>query len=129
MTKVQHVAVWVKDLEIIRQFYEKYFKATSSEKYINPVKKFSSYILSFENGGAIEIMNHPDILDVKNITSEYMGWAHIAIGVGSKENVLCLTDTLRGDGFQIVGEPRTTGDGFFESVVLDPEGNRVEITV
>jgi len=129
MTKIQHVALWVNDLEHVRQFYEKYFSAASGDKYTNPVKEFSSYILSFKNGGAIEIMNRPNIEDIKNGIEEYMGWAHIAIGVGSRENVMSITETLRNDGYHIIGEPRTTGDGFFESVVLDPEGNRVEITI
>jgi lactoylglutathione lyase len=129
MTNIQHVAIWVKHLEGIRQFYEKYFKAESNEKYINPTKGFSSYMLSFKGGGALEIMNRDDIKPVKDPDAEHLGWAHIAIGVGSREKVLELTEALREDGYKIVGEPRTTGDGFFESVVLDPEGNRVEITI
>jgi lactoylglutathione lyase len=129
MTKIQHVAIWVEDLEKSRRFYEKYFNASAGEKYTNPGKKFSSYILSFKQGGALEIMNRPDIQYLKKKANEYMGWAHIAIGVGSKEKVLSLTESLRDDGYQIIGEPRTTGDGFFESVVLDPEDNRVEITL
>ena len=129
MTKIHHVALWVKDLEKTRQFYEKYFSAVSNEKYSNPIKKFSSYILSFEGGGTLEIMNRPDIQNGKDNSREYLGWAHIAIGVGSKEKVLSLTESLRNDGYNIIGEPRITGDGFFESIVSDPEGNRVEITI
>jgi len=128
MTNIQHVAIWVEDLEGIRQFYTKYFLAGSGEKYTNPTKGFSSYMLSFKGGGALEIMNRHDIKSWKDHKIEYLGWAHIAIGVGSREKVLALTEKLRADGYQIVGEPRTTGDGFFESVVLDAEGNRVEIT-
>ena len=129
MTNIQHVAIWVEHLDGIRQFYEKYFLAESGEKYINLSKGFSSYMLSFKGGGALEIMNRHDIKSLKDHTNEYLGWAHIAIGVGSREKVLELTEKLRGDAFQIVGEPRTTGDGFFESAVLDAEGNRVEITI
>lgn len=129
MTKIQHVAIWVEHLEGIRQFYEKYFMAESSEKYINLTKGFSSYMLSFKGGGVLEIMNRLDIKPVEEPGKEHLGWAHIAIGVGSRDKVLELTEVLRANGFKIVGEPRTTGDGFFESVVLDPEGNRVEITV
>ncbi len=129
MTNIQHVAIWVEHLDGIRHFYEKYFLAESGEKYINPSKGFSSYMLSFKGGGALEIMNRHDIKSLKDHKSEYLGWAHIAIGVGSREKVLELTEKLRADGYQIVGEPRTTGDGFFESVVLDAEGNRVEITI
>lgn len=129
MTNIRHVAIWVQHLEGIRQFYEKYFNADSGEKYFNPAKGFSSYILSFNDGGAIEIMNRHDIKSLKDHKAEYLGWAHIAIGVGSKKSVLELTEKLRADGYRIVGEPRTTGDGFFESVVLDTEGNRIEITI
>jgi len=129
MTKIQHVALWVEDLEKTRIFYEKYFSARSGEKYINPIKKFSSYILTFKDGGALEIMNRPDIRKLKDKTAEYHAWAHISIGVGDKKRVLTLTESLRNDGYKIIGEPRTTGDGFFESVALDPEGNRVEITI
>jgi lactoylglutathione lyase len=129
MANIQHVAIWVQHLEGIRRFYEKYFMAESNEKYINPTKGFSSYMLSFKEGGSLEIMNRHDIKPVKDPEIEHLGWAHIAIGVGSRERVLELTEILRADGNQIVGEPRTTGDGFFESVVLDPEGNRIEITV
>lgn len=129
MTQIQHVAIWVGHLEGIRKFYEKYFLAESGEKYINPTTGFSSYMLSFKGGGTLEIMNRHDIKSLKDLKTEYLGWAHIAIGVGSREKVLELTEKLRKDGYQIVGEPRITGDGFFESVVLDEEGNRVEITV
>ena len=129
MTNIQHVALWVDHLEGIRAFYEKYFMAESNEKYINTTKGFSSYMLSFKGGGVLEIMNRKDVRPVKDPGIEQLGWAHIAIGVGSMEKVLELTETLRADGYKIAGEPRTTGDGFFESVVLDPEGNRVEITV
>ena len=129
MTNIQHVAIWVDHLEGVRHFYEKYFMAVSNEKYINPTKGFSSYMLSFKGGGVLEIMNRHDIKPVRDPDTEHLGWAHIAISVGSREKVLELTETLRGDGYKIVGEPRTTGDGFFESVVLDPEGNRVEITI
>ena len=86
-------------------------------------------MLSFKGGGALEIMNRHDIKSIKDRNTDYLGWAHIAVGVGSREKVLELTEKLRSDGYQIVGEPRTTGDGFFESVVLDEEGNRVEITI
>jgi len=55
--------------------------------------------------------------------------AHLAISVGSKEKVDELTEKLRADGYTVAGNPRLTGDGYYESVVFDPEGNRIEITV
>lgn len=126
--KIEHIAIWTNDLEGIRHFYEKYFQVTAGEKYFNPKKNFESYFLRFEDGARIEIMRKPEIISAeKNITDEFIGLAHFAISVGSKEKVNALTEQLRQDGIQIIGEPRTTGDGYYESVVLDPEGNRIEI--
>ena len=106
-----------------------YFSASSGEKYINTQKKFSSYMLTFNEGGLLEIMHRPDILTIKDGIDEHLGWAHIAIGVGTREKVLEITEMIREEGYQVIGEPRVTGDGFFESLILDPEGNRVEITL
>jgi lactoylglutathione lyase len=126
--RIEHVAIWVKDLEVMRSFYEKYCNATSNEKYHNTKKRFSSYFLSFTDGPRLELMEKPTIKNV-DFNEEYFGLAHFAISVGSKEKVKSLTDALRDDGFTIVGEPRTTGDGYYESLILDPEGNRIEITI
>ena len=125
--KIEHIAIWVIDLEIMRSFYETYFNAVSGEKYVNPIKKFSSYFLSFKEGARLEIMHKPEI----NSTSEiqYTGLVHFAVSVGSKEKVDALTEQLRMNGYSIAGEPRTTGDGYYESVILDPEGNQIEITI
>ncbi len=128
--KIEHIAIWVKDLEEMRAFYEKYFDATSNKKYTNHKKHFHSYFLTFDEGAKLEIMKMPNIPENKNdIYEQFMGLIHFAIGVGSPQKVDALTEQLRNDGFEIVGKPRTTGDGFYESVVLDPEGNRIEITV
>ena len=126
--RIEHIAIWVSDLDLMRQFYEKYFNALSNQKYHNNRTGFMSYFLWFENSARIEIMTRPDILQErsKDIT---LGYAHFAFSVGSKEKVLGLTELLRNDGYTIVGEPRTTGDGYFESVIQDPEGNLVEITI
>jgi len=128
--KIEHIAIWAKDLERVKHFYEKYFHVTAGEKYFNPRKNFESYFLRFEDGARLEIMRKPEITSIeKDTLRERIGLAHMAIAVGSKEKVNTLTEELRHDGFQIIGEPRTTGDGYYESVVLDPEGNRIEITV
>jgi lactoylglutathione lyase len=128
--KIEHVAIWTKDLESLKNFYIKYFKVTTGEKYINPVKKFESYFLSFEEGCRLELMQMPGIPSSLNDPyRQFSGLIHFAISIGSKEKVDSLTELLRKDGHTIVGEPRTTGDGYYESVVLDPEGNRIEITV
>ena len=127
--KIEHLAIWTRDLEKTKNFYTKYFNMTSSEKYINPKKNFSSYFLSFDRASTrIEIMSRPDITDFGGDHSTSFGLTHFSISVGSKQRVDELMELLRSDGYQIVGEPRTTGDGFYESVVLDLEGNHVEIT-
>lgn len=126
--KIEHIAIWVKDLERSKEFYQKYFGAVSNEKYHNPVKNFESYFLSFDQGCRIEIMTRPDIKESENsYQSQQFGIIHLAFSVDTKEKVNELTETLRRDGYTIAGEPRTTGDGYYESVILDPENNIIEI--
>jgi lactoylglutathione lyase len=128
--KFEHIAIWAKDLEEVKAFYIHYFGMESSEKYINPKKHYSSYFLSFPNSETrFEIMHRPDIAEHPGNKGLTHGLAHISISLGSKERVKKLTEQIREDGFTIEGEPRTTGDGYYESVVLDPEGNYVEITI
>ncbi len=127
--KIEHIAIWVEDIEVMSRFYTKYFDVTRGEKYFNPKKNYTSYFIVFNNGGSrIELMHRPDIVDNKMKRGIAMGYAHIAISLGSKEAVDNLTEGLRSDGFIIEGEPRTTGDGYYESIILDPEGNYIEIT-
>jgi lactoylglutathione lyase len=125
---IEHLALWVRDLERMRQFYETYFGATSNQKYINVAKQFSSYFLSFSSGCRLELMHMPSIPDSLNDPfRQFQGFIHMAISVGSETAVDVLTEQLRIDGYQVVGEPRRTGDGYYESVILDPEQNRIEI--
>lgn len=127
--KIEHLAIWTKDLEKAKDFYVKYFDMVCGEKYHNPTKQFTSYFLSFQNSNVrIELMHRPDITDHVGKKGTTNGLAHFAISVGSKERVNSLTERLRADDFIIESEPRTTGDGYYESVVLDPEGNLIEIT-
>ncbi|WP_426276272.1 VOC family protein [Chryseobacterium sp. S-02] len=126
--KIEHVAFWVKDLEEMKSFYEKYFGAISNEKYHNTVKNFESYFLSFENGSRLEIMTRPDIQEGNgSFEAQKFGITHLAFSTGSKEKVDEMTELLRNDGYKVVGEPRTSGDGYYESVILDPENNIIEI--
>jgi lactoylglutathione lyase len=124
--KIVHIGIWVKDLELMKDFYTDYFNGVSKKKYINPVRKFESYFIMFEGGAEIELM-HMDSIPIETGIGEKTGISHIAFSLGSVEAVLELTEKLRSDGIKVVGEPRTTGDGYFESVVLDIEGNRIEI--
>jgi len=128
--KIEHIAIWVNDLEVMKSFYETYFSARAGKIYHNSTKNFKSYFLSFEDGCRLELMHKPEIPQNLNDTKdESIGFIHFAMSVGSKSEVDNLTKKLKRDGYQIMGEPRTTGDGYYESVILDPEGNRIEITV
>lgn len=128
--KIEHIAIWVKDLEPMRKFYEKYFEAGSGDVYRNLKTGFQSLFLSFESGCRLELMHRTDIQERPNSHDmPVLGIAHLSISVGSREEVDRLTERLRRDGYTVADEPRTTGDGYYESVILDPENNRVEITV
>ncbi len=126
--KIEHVAIWTKDLEKMRSFYLTFFDVHSNQLYFNPKKEFSSYFLSFESGARIELMYKPDVSKMLETDHPRSGLAHIAISVGSREKVDLLTEEIRNAGHKILGEPRITGDGYYESVVSDPEGNLIEIT-
>jgi lactoylglutathione lyase len=126
--KIEHIAIWTKDLERMKEFYLKFFDLSSNERYYNPKKKFSSYFLAFENGARIELMHNPEISQLIEKSNLKPGLAHFAISVGTNEKVDLLTETIRKNGYKIIGEPRITGDGYYESVISDPEGNLIEIT-
>lgn len=128
--RIEHLAIWVKNLEEMKNFYEQYFRARSNHKYLNPLTHFESYFLSFEGGSRLELMHRPDIAQREhNHLSQREGMVHMAISTGSEAKVDELVNTLKADGFKVVGAPRTTGDGYYEAVVLDPEGNLIEVTV
>lgn len=127
---LHHVAIWTDHLEPLRAFYETYFLARSGPKYTNPNTGFESYFLLWDTGAKIEIMTRPGIPQTRNDPlAQFTGLIHIALSVGSNDAVDELTTRLERDGYRVVSAPRTTGDGYYESVVLDPDGNRVEITV
>lgn len=123
--QIGHIALWTTQLEQLKDFYVRYFGGVSNEKYINPAKGFESYFISFGNGCRLELMRRTDIRDTA--PQLHLGLCHIAFDCASVEEVLTLTERLRADGHQITGEPRISGDGYFESVVSDPDGNPVEI--
>lgn len=126
--KIDHIAIWAEDIELLREFYMRYFNVSCNDKYVNSQKNFSSYFLSFEDGGArIEIMNIPGN-DAPASRGDLKGLAHIAISVGSKGIVDDMAKRFKEDGITILSNPRTTGDGYYECAIADPEGNYVEIT-
>lgn len=127
--QIEHVAIWSGDIEALRQFYETYFDAQSSSKYDNQKTQFQSYFLTFAGGARLELMQRPDITEAEEKSTERLGYAHLAISVGSLEAVDRLTRRLEADGYQCLSGPRRTGDGYYESVILDPDGNRIEITI
>ena len=126
--KIEHVALYVNNLENARDFFVKYLDAKSNEGYHNPNTNFSSYFLSFDEGARIEIMNKPEVPDLPKNPAR-TGYAHIAFSVGSKEKVDELTAKLRADGYEVLGGPRVTGDGYYESCIVAVEQNQIEITV
>lgn len=126
---IEHIAIWTNRLEEMRTFYMTFFGAASNEGYHNPVKKFRSYFLSFEQGARLELMQKEGIADNQNDPlQQYIGLIHFAIVVSSRQEVDQLSQTLQQAGYPIIDGPRQTGDGYYESVVLDPDGNRIEIT-
>ena len=123
--EIDHIAIWTNDLEKMKEFYSAYFNCVVSDRYDNTNKRFSSYFLSFPNGARIELMKRADIYEpTKKGTTRY---AHISINVGTSTDVDTFTKYLENNGVTIESYPRTTGDGYYESVVLDPENNSIEL--
>ena len=126
--KIEHIAMYVNDLDAAKDFFLKYFDARANDGYHNKSTDFKSYFLTFEDGARLEIMNNPDIKDLEKDATR-TGYIHIAFSVGSKEKVDRLTEQLKSDGYDVISGPRTTGDGYYESCIIGIEDNLVEITV
>ena len=124
--KITHIAVYTTELERSRDYYVKYFGGKSNSMYKN-TKGFSSYFVTFEGGASLEIMHHTE-MEKRPVMDKVNGWSHIAFSVGDRETVKNLTEKIVLDGYELYSPPRVTGDGYFESCVADPDGNRVEIT-
>ena len=114
--RIHHIAIWTFRLEELRNFYIRYFSGKSNEKYINPKKGFESYFIYFDDGASLELMSRTDVQNTP-VEENRLGLTHFALAFQSKEDVLKTTEQLRADGYTIAGEPRTSGDGYFESVI------------
>ena len=125
--KIEHIALYVNDLDAARCFFTRYLGGISNDGYHNPRTDFRSFFISFDDGARLELMTKPELAEQKKPLNR-TGYAHIAFSVGSKERVDALTDELRSAGFEVVSGPRTTGDGYYESCIVIIEGNQIEIT-
>lgn len=125
--KIDHIAMYVKDLEGARTFFATYFRAQSGEVYCNPKTGFRSYFLTFGDGARLELMTRPGMDDPEKAAAR-TGYIHIAFSAGGRAAVDRLTERLKEDGYPVLSGPRTTGDGYYESCILGIEGNQIEIT-
>lgn len=126
--KIEHIAMYVSDLEAARDFFIKYLGASSNSGYHNKTTDFRSYFLSFDDGARLEIMTRPKMADSQNDIAR-TSYIHIAFSLGSKEKVDELTARLKADGYEVLSGPRTTGDGYYESCIIGIEGNQIELTI
>lgn len=124
---IEHIGVYVEDLEAAKEFFVHYFDADVGKYYHNPATDFCSYFLTFAGGARLELMHRPAL--IPGVGEGQAGYAHMAFSLGSKEAVDELTQRLQSDGYLVVSGPRVTGDGYYESLVLGPEGNRIELTI
>ena len=124
--KIDHVAMYVNDLDAVKNFFVKYFNAVAGSKYSNFRNDFSNYFLKFEDGSRLEIMTRNSAVDADKVRYR-TGFHHISISVGDRNDVDDLLKKFDSDGVIVVSGARTTGDGYYAAVVVDPEGNEVEI--
>jgi lactoylglutathione lyase len=126
--KIEHVAMYVNDLLSEKEFFITYFNAQSDSGYQNEKTGFQSYFLTFEDGARLEIMKKPGMEDAEELFNR-TGYAHLAFSLGDKEKVDELTVRMLAAGYEVISGPRTTGDGYYESCILDGEGNQIELTI
>lgn len=127
---LEHVAIWTDDLELLKDFYVKYFDGVANDKYTNESKQFQSYFLTFRSGARLELMQMPNIPANTNdrVARQHKGIIHLAFGVDSMTEVEQKANELKAAGCPILSGPRKTGDGYYEFETLDPDNNRLEVT-
>ena len=127
---INHIAIWAQDLEVMKEFYMGYFGGKPGMKYHNPHKAFSSYFICFDSGARLELMKKPNVMrSCRDVETERTGFCHVAFSLGTRKAVDVLSEKMKYEGVPVLNGPRETGDGYYECVLLDPEGNRIEITV
>lgn len=126
--RIEHIAMYVNDLDAARDFFVKYLGGISNNGYHNTTTDFRSYFITFDDGARLEIMNKPQMDDMEKMLVR-TGYVHLAFSVGSREKVDELTARLENDGYEVISGPRTTGDGYYESCIIGIEGNQIELTV
>lgn len=128
--QIEHVAIWTGNLERLKKFYVSYFQAEAGPKYTNQTRGFESYFLTFSSGARLELMSLPLLVGRPDHRgAPWAGYAHLAFSVGSSEEVDALAGQLEAGGHRVLDGPRVTGDGYYEAIALDPDGNRIEITI
>ena len=125
--KIAYVSMYVNDLDKMKDFFVKYFKATVNDKYENFQKGYIYCYLKFDEGSRLSLVSGPNIVEPQE-QALVRGLNRFAIAVNSKEEVKSITDQLEKDGYQVVNGFRMNGYGEYESRILDPEGNELEIT-
>ncbi|MEL7654656.1 MAG: VOC family protein [Bacillota bacterium] len=123
---LDHISIYTNDLESLKNFYVKYFSGKANDKYRNDKTGLETYFITFDGGSRLELMTRPELAD-HDRSRHTTGLTHLAFSAGSREKVDELTELIVKDGYPLKSAPRTTGDGYYESCVLDPDGNQVEI--
>ena len=127
--KIEHIAMYVNDLEAAKRFFTEYLGGTANDMYHNPNTDFRSYFIRFEDGARLELMNKPGMEEDEEKGRNRTGYIHVAFSLGSKEAVDALTKRMKADGYEVISGPRTTGDGYYESCIAVIENNQIELTV
>ena len=124
--KIAHIALWTRQLEQQARFWVSFFDGEINEKYCSQTNPgFESFFVKIGDNIAIELMTKPGLVAL-TADNNHTGWVHLAIRVGGAENVDRLAKRADAQGI-LVSPPRTTGDGYYEAVIKDPDGNLIEI--